>query len=96
MELLEDGRAREGHARRRGECYVGRRHCYIGRRHRCCRVGGVLDWRLLVTGALFLRSACAAILQRALVVSRLLGCANGVACPMRAAVGLYFQNQLGA
>ena len=34
MELLEDGRAREGHARRGCECYVGRRHCYVGR-HRC-------------------------------------------------------------
>ena len=39
VELLEDGRAREGHARRGCECYVGRRHCYIGRRHRCDGVG---------------------------------------------------------
>ena len=39
MELLEDGRAREGHARRGCYCYVGRRHCYIGRRHRCDGVG---------------------------------------------------------
>ena len=35
-------------------------------------------------------------LQRVPVIDGLLGCANGVACPMRAAVGVYFQNKLSA
>ena len=60
----------------------------------CCRVDGVLDWRLFGPGALFLRSACAAAQATARAGNIWsAGLADGVGEPNARRSGLIISNK---